>query len=74
MNAMILGVASNSYLDVTACIHAFVKDGSVSWRNQRSRFRRPKTAEDESNLLKESIPKSTVYKNKRVVKDHHSGS
>ena len=32
------------------------------------RFRSPKTAEDESNLLKESIPKSTVYKNKWAVK------
>ena len=31
-------------------------------------FRSPKTAEDESNLLKESIPKSTVYKNKWAVK------
>ena len=32
------------------------------------RFLSPKTAEDESNLLKESIPKSTVYKNTRAVK------
>ena len=34
----------------------------------KGRFRSPKTAEDESNLLKESIPKSTVYKNKWAVK------
>ena len=32
------------------------------------RFRSRKTAEDESNLLKESTPKLTVYKNKRAVK------
>lgn len=31
-------------------------------------FRNPKTAEDELNLLKESIPKSTVHKNKWPVK------
>ena len=35
------------------------------------RFRSPKTAEDESNLLKESIPRSTVYKNKWAVKVFH---
>ena len=31
------------------------------------RFRSPKTAQDESNLLKGSIPKSTVYLNKWAV-------
>ena len=31
------------------------------------RLRSPKTTEDESNLLKENIPKSTVYKNKWAV-------
>ena len=36
--------------------------------SNEGRFRSPKTAEDESNLLKESIPKSTVYKNKWAVK------
>ena len=32
------------------------------------RFCSPKTAEDELNLFQESIPKSTIYKNKWVVK------
>lgn len=31
-------------------------------------FHSPKTAEDASNLLKESIPKSSIYKNKWAVK------
>ena len=31
-------------------------------------FRSPKTAEEASNLLKESIPKSSIYKNKWAVK------
>ena len=30
------------------------------------RFRSPKTAEDESNLLKDSIPKSTVYSERQI--------
>ena len=47
-------------MGVSACIHAEeITEG---------RFRSPKTAEDESNLLKESILKSTVYKNKWAVK------
>ena len=36
-------------------------------------FCSPKTAEDKSNLLKESIPKTTVHKNKRPSKFSASG-
>lgn len=36
--------------------------------NEVNRFRVPKSGEEESKLLKESVPKSTVYKNKWSAK------
>ena len=36
--------------------------------NAVNRFRVPKSSEEESKLLKESVPKSTIYKNKWSVK------
>jgi len=36
-------------------------------------FRSPKAAEDASNLLKESIPKSSIYTNKWAVKGFATG-
>ena len=39
--------------------------------NTVSRFRSPKTGEEESKMLEGSIPKSTAYKNKWAVKMFH---
>ena len=36
--------------------------------NEASRFRPPKSGEEESKLLNESVPKSTGYKNKCALK------
>ena len=38
--------------------------------NNESRFRSPKTGEEESKLLLGSIPKSTAYKTKWVIKSN----
>ena len=39
--------------------------------NNESRFRSPKTGEEESKLLLGSIPKSTAYKTKWAIKFFH---
>ena len=49
------------------CVHSCLRKMAASLEEiTEGRFRSPKTAEDESNLLKESIPKSTVYSEKQI--------
>ena len=44
--------------------HVAVKKGESFAANNESRFRSPKTGEEESKLQQGSIPKSTAYKTK----------
>ena len=48
----ILGIAQKSYLGISECIHAFVKYGSVSWRNHRRPFSQPKNYRRPVELFK----------------------
>ena len=47
--------------------HVGVKMAESFAANTESRFRSPKTGEEESKLLKGSIPKSTAYKTKWAI-------
>ena len=51
--------------------HVGVKMAESFAANTVSRFRSPKTGEEESKLLKGSIPKSTAYKTKWAIKIFH---
>jgi len=51
--------------------HVVVKMAESFAANTKSRFRSPKTGEQESKLLQESIPKSTAYKTKYAIKMFH---
>ena len=44
-----------------------VKKGESFAANNESRFRSPKTGEEESKLMPGSIPKSTAYKTKWAI-------
>ena len=48
--------------------HVVVKMAESYVANTESRFYSPKTGEEESKLLQGSIPKSTTYKTKWVIK------
>ena len=52
-------------------IHGGVKMTESFATNTVSRFRCPKTGEEESKLLQESIPKSTAYKTEWAIKIFH---
>ena len=51
--------------------HVVVKMAESFAANNESRFRSPKTGEEESKLLKGSIPKATAYKTKWAIKFFH---
>ena len=51
--------------------HVVVKMAESFAANTVSRFRSPKTGEEESKLLQGSIPKSTAYKTKWAIKIFH---
>ena len=51
--------------------HVVVKMAESFATNTVSRFRSPKTGEEESKLLQRSIPKSTAYKTKWAIKIFH---
>ena len=51
--------------------HVVVKMAESFAANNESRFRSPKTGEEESKLLQGSIPKSTAYKTKWEIKIFH---
>ena len=51
--------------------HVVVKMAESFATNTVSRFRSPKTGEEESKLLQGSIPKSTAYKTKWAIKIFH---
>ena len=51
--------------------HVVVKMAESFAANIVSRFRSPKTGEEESKMLEGSIPKSTAYNNKWAVKMFH---
>ena len=51
--------------------HVAVKKGESFAANNESRFRSPKTGEEESKLQQGSIPKSTAYKTKWAIKFFH---
>ena len=51
--------------------HVVVKMAESFAANTASRFRSPKTGEEESKLLQGSIPKSTAYKTKWAIKIFH---
>ena len=51
--------------------HVVVNMAESFAANTVSRFRSPKTGEEESKMLEGSIPKSTAYKNKWAVKMFH---
>ena len=51
--------------------HVVVKMVQSFAANNESRFRSPKTGEEESKLLQGSIPKSTPYKSKWAIKIFH---
>ena len=53
--------------------HVGVKIAESFAANTESRFRSPKTWEEESKLLKRSIPKSTAYKTKWAIKSFTNG-
>ena len=51
--------------------HVVVKMAESFAANTVSRFRSPKTGEEESKLLQGSIPKSTAFKTKWAIKIFH---
>ena len=51
--------------------HVGVKMAESFAANTESRFRSPKTGEEESKLLKGSIPKSTAYRTKWAIQIFH---
>ena len=56
---------------VVRCKSCGSEDGGVFCSECRTRFRSPKTWEEESKLLKGSIRKSTAYKTKWAIKIFH---